>query len=197
MNQMNLVKKLWSKAFILLPLLLVLIFAVGCTPQPPAPPSEPPEPQEQVEEPPQQAGWESVSLYYADEQSDRLVEENRSLALEGREPAVAVLEELIEGPEFPAHGRTVPADVKVRGVQIEGGVAAADFSGELRTSHWGGSTGEILTVYSIVNTLAQLPGVEQVQILIEGEMVDTLVGHLELMEPLSPDWGLVAPQATP
>lgn len=191
MNLMNMVKKIWSRAFILLPLLFVLTFAAGCVPQPAAP-TPPPDPEEQVEEPPQ-TEWESVTLYYADEQSDRLVEENRSLALEGRELAVAVLEELIEGPDFPAHGRTVPADVKVRGVQIEGSVAAADFSGELRSSHWGGSTGEILTVYSIVNTLAKLPGVEQVQILIEGKPVDTLAGHLELMEPLSPDWGLVAP----
>ena len=196
MNPMNLVKKLWSKAFMLLPVLLLLIFVASCAPQPPAPqlpaPQPLPEPEEEVEEP-QQAEWEAVTLYYADEQSDRLVEENRSLALEGREPAVAVLEELIEGPDFPAHGRTLPADTKVRGVQIENGVAAADFSAELRSSHWGGSTGEILTVYSIVNTLAELPGVEQVQILIEGEKIDTLVGHLELMEPLSPDWGLVAP----
>ncbi len=191
MKPMNLIKKMWFKSLILLPLLLflLLVLVAGCAPQAPAPPE--PEPEEQVEE--SQAEWEAVTLYYADDQSERLVEENRSLALEGREPAVAVLEELIEGPDFPAHGRTIPADVKVLGVQINGGIAEADFSEELRSSHWGGSTGEILTVYSIVNTLAELPGVEQVQILIEGETVDTLVGHLELMEPLSPDWGLVAP----
>lgn len=193
MKPMDVIKKMWFKSFILLPLLLLLLLVMvaGCAPQDPAPPEPEPEPEEQVEEP--QTEWEAVTLYYADEQSDRLVEENRSLALEGREPAVTVLEELIEGPDLPAHGRTIPADVKVLGVQIKDGIAIADFSEELRSSHWGGSTGEIITVYSIVNTLAELPGVEQVQILIEGEKVDTLVGHLELMEPLSPDWGLVAP----
>ena len=195
MKLMNFIKKMCFRSFFLLPLLLLLLLLLvaGCAPQPPAPPEPEPEEEleEQVEEP--QTEWEAVTLYYADDQSERLVEENRSLALEGREPAVAVLEELIEGPDFPAHGRTIPADVKVLGVQINGGIAEADFSEELRSSHWGGSTGEILTVYSIVNTLAELPGVEQVQILIEGETVDTLVGHLELMEPLSPDWGLVAP----
>lgn len=181
--------------FVLLLILLLLAFVWGCAPQAPAPPDSPqpaPQPEEEVEEEPS-AKMEEFSLYFADEQSERLVEEKRSLELDDRKPAVAVLEELIEGPLSPSHGRTIPDDVKIRDVQIGGGLARADFSMELRSSHWGGSTGEILTVYSIVNTLAELPGVEYVQILIEGEAVETLVGHLELTEPLSPDWGMVAP----
>ncbi|MEW5919445.1 MAG: GerMN domain-containing protein [Bacillota bacterium] len=191
-------KKILMRSFTLGALLFLLLgFLTGCAPREAPTPPSPPATEEKDKELQPDGNWRAVSLYFADEQSDRLVKEERSLALEGREPAVAVLEELIEGPEYPAHGRTIPPDVKVRDVKIGGGVAAADFSEELRTSHWGGSTGEILTVYSIVNTLAELPGVERVQILIEGEVVDTLVGHLELLEPLSPDWGLVAPRAAP
>lgn len=177
--------------------MLLLAYGTGCAPrQVPAPPL-PPAAEEDEQDLLPDGGWQAITLYFADEQSDRLVREERSLALEGREVAVAVLEELIEGPEYPAHGRTIPRDVKVRGVEMAGGIARANFSEELRANHWGGSTGEILTVYSIVNTLAELPGVQQVQILIEDETVETLVGHLELMEPLSPDWGLVAPRAAP
>ncbi len=177
--------------------IISLALAAGCasrqTPLPPAPPAAEENTQEQ--QPPEEAE-QTVSLYFADEQSEKLVKEERSLILADREPAVAVLEELVKGPAHPAHGRTVPADVKVRAVKIAGGVAEADFSEELRSSHWGGSTGEILTVYAIVHTLAELPGVERVQILIEGERVETLAGHLELLEPLEPDWGLVAPRGT-
>jgi len=174
---------------LLLPLFLP---AAGCAPgETPAPP--PAAEKDDAALPPAEAEPQTVILYFADEQADRLVREERQFVLAGRERAVAVLEELIEGPAYPAHGRTIPPDVKVLGVKIAGGIADADFSKELRSSHWGGSTGEIFTVYSIVHTLAELPGVELVQIRIEGEIVETLVGHLELREPLSPDPGLVAP----
>ena len=178
-------------AIILLALLLIL--PASCRPrEAPAPPSAPGG--EEGEKLPSEAQERfTATLYFADGQADRLVPEERLIVLAGKEPAVAVLEELIEGPEHPAHGRTVPPDVQVLGVEIRRGIAAANFSEELRSSHWGGSTGEILTVYAIVNTLAELPGIEQVQILIAGEKVETLVGHLELGEPLAPDMGLVSP----
>lgn len=191
MNLLREINKHVPAILLLTALLLSVGFGAGCAPQAPEQPPEPPDPQEEVDEPPQKE-WEAVTLYYADAQSDGLVGEERSLALEGREVAFAVLEELIEGPDLPAHGKTIPADTRVLGVEIKDGVAMADFSEELRSSHWGGSTGEIMTVYSIVNTLAELPEVDYVQILIEGETVDTLVGHENLSQPLSPDWGLVA-----
>lgn len=184
-----------NKIFLLtLALLLLLILpAAGCAPgEVPAPP--PPAAEREDEAlPPAEAERQTVILYFADAQFDQLVREERQIALAGREKAVAVLEALIEGPAYPDHGRTIPSDVKVLGVKIGGGIADADFSEELRSSHWGGSTGEIFTVYSIVNSLAELPGVKLVQIRIEGEIVETLVGHLELGKPLSPDIGLIAP----
>ncbi|HAP31871.1 MAG TPA: hypothetical protein DCQ14_02260 [Firmicutes bacterium] len=174
-------------------MLLLPLLPAGCapgeTPALPPPAAE----KEDATLPPAEAERQTVILYFADAQFDRLVREERQIILAGREKAVAVLEELIEGPAYPAHGKTIPSDVKVLGVKIGGGIADADFSEELYSSHWGGSAGESFTVYSIVNTLAELPGVEQVQIRIEGEIVETLVGHLVLSEPLSPDPGLVAP----
>ena len=196
MNQLKSGKKvlpLTLAMMLLLLLLSLLLPAAGCAPgEVPVPP--PPAAEKDDEGlPPAEAERQTVILYFAGEQADRLVREERQVALAGRERAVAVLEELIKGPAYPAHGRTIPPDVKVLGVKITEGIADADFSEELRSSHWGGSTGEIFTVYSIVNTLAELPGVELVQIRIEGEIVETLVGHMELREPLSPDPGLVAP----
>ncbi|HEY8497940.1 MAG TPA: GerMN domain-containing protein, partial [Limnochordales bacterium] len=58
--------------------------------------------------------------------------------------------------------------------------------------HWGGTTGELLTVYGIVNTLTQLPGIRQVQIVVEGRPVETLAGHVDLTQPLEADPSLVA-----
>jgi len=180
-------KKLLVLGAVLFIFVLLAYLGTGCAVN-----DEPvPEPEdEEVEEPaePEEPTTESVVLYFATEQADKLVKEERELETVTLE---AVLEELIAGPQDPGLGRTMPADVKVLGVEVEDGVALADFSEELRSSHWGGSTGEILTVYSVVNTLAERPEVERVRFLIEGQEIDTLVGHLSLEEPVEPDWELV------
>lgn len=141
----------------------------------------------------QQEGAESVVLYFADNHTACLVKEERDITEEADDPMLFALGALIEGPMNSDLGRTIPADVKVLDISIAEEIAQVNFSRELQTSHWGGSTGEILTVYSIVNTLSQFPEIKQVKILIDGEEIETLVGHMELDKPLEPDYGLVSP----
>ena len=120
-----------------------------------------------------------------------LAGEEREINAGDKDFQVAVLEELIKGPQNPSLGATIPPDVQVLGVTVEEkGTAVVDFSRELLTSHWGGSMGEIMTVYSVVNTLSSLPGIEQVKFLVEGEEIETLTGHLDISEPVEPDWDL-------
>jgi len=108
-------------------------------------------------------------------------------------PARAALEELIDGALPEGCQRPLPAGAAVRGLRIDGDVAVADFSRELLTDFHGGSDNEGVTIYAIVNTLASLPGVSRAQILVEGERVDTLGGHLDIRYPLSPNDELVVP----
>jgi spore germination protein GerM len=71
------------------------------------------------------------------------------------------------------------------------GEAYVDLSREVVTSHTGGSTNELLTIYTIVHALtANLPAISAVQILVEGREVETLAGHVNLQRPLAqnPDW---------
>ena len=57
-----------------------------------------------------------------------------------------------------------------------------------KQNHPGGTTNEILTVYSLVSALtSNLPAVTGVQILIDGKEVDTLAGHLDLRRPIEQD----------
>jgi len=51
--------------------------------------------------------------------------------------------------------------------------------------HPGGSAGELITVYSVVNTLTELPGVKEVRWLIDGQAVESLAGHLDLSRPVA------------
>lgn len=133
----------------------------------------------------------SATLYFANEMGDKLVMEDRSIEAVERDISLTILEELIKGPLNPELNRTVPTGVKILGLSVNKGIAAIDFSEEIRSGHWGGSTGEILTVYSIVDTITELPEIEQVRFLIEGEEIETLAGHLDLSEPVHPDEGLI------
>lgn len=78
------------------------------------------------------------------------------------------------------------------------GDAFVDLSKEAVANHRGGSLDELFAVYAIVNTLTvNLPAVKHVQILIDGQEVDTLAGHVDLRHPLARNltWvGARAPQ---
>ena len=69
--------------------------------------------------------------------------------------------------------------------------AYVDFSPDISTKHWGGTTGETCTVYSIVNTIVKnFPEVKSVQLLIDGEIYETLAGHIDLRNPLREKEGI-------
>ena len=86
----------------------------------------------------------------------------------------------------------VPAGTSLRALFIsDRGDAYVDLTREVMTSHPGGTTSELLTVYTIVNALtANLPAVRAVQMLVDGKEVDTLAGHIDLRRPIekNPEW---------
>jgi spore germination protein GerM len=79
----------------------------------------------------------------------------------------------------------------VLSVSVADGIATVDFSPELVSEFRGGSDNEGVTVYAIVNTLASLPTVDKVHILVEGRAVNTVGGHLDVSQPLNFDDELV------
>ena len=110
-------------------------------------------------------------------------------------PAVAraALRQLCRGPS-PDSGlvRTMPPGTVLRNIRIKDGLATVDFSRELKSGQSGGATDELLTVYSIVDTLTQFPTVHRVQILVEGKRLQTLAGHLDIGGPLRRDESMLA-----
>lgn len=55
----------------------------------------------------------------------------------------------------------------------------ADFTEEITLNHKGGTTGEYLTVYSIVNTVFyNFPEIKGVKLLVDGKERETLTGHI-------------------
>jgi len=92
-----------------------------------------------------------------------------------------VLNTLLAGP-VDAELRTLPPDALLLAFYLlPDGTAVADFSEALATSVPSGIVSEQLAVNSITRTLeANVPRVQRVKILIHGQEVETLAGHLDL-----------------
>jgi len=92
-----------------------------------------------------------------------------------------VLNTLLAGP-VDAESRTLPPDASLLAFYLlPDGTAIADFSEALATSIPSGIVSEQLAVNSIARTLeANVAQVQRLKILIHGQEVETLAGHLDL-----------------
>ncbi len=134
-----------------------------------------------------------IRLFFAAPSADKLQEEERPIprAASFVEEAKRTLEELIKGPQSDLNA-TIPSDVRLRQLYVDArGIAYVDFTRDLQTKHPGGSGGELLTIYSIVDTLsANFDEIQQVKILVEGSEILTLAGHIDSRHPFKPRYSL-------
>jgi hypothetical protein len=135
-----------------------------------------------------------ASIYFADPQGDYLMKEVREIDIKGTltDQARDLIEALISGPR-KGGVPTLPPRTALRGLSIDQhGTARVDFSVELIRGHPGGSSAEIMTIYSVVNSLVlNFPQIQRVKILIQGKERETLVGHISINEPLEADLKLI------
>lgn len=178
------------KSVLFLGVILMLVLAAGCSGDPSAQDKQAGNMQGEAADPvtavdPKPNSEEvTLNLYFADDQAMNLVLEQRTVPSEGKALGVLMIEELIKGPQKAGLHPTIPSEAKLLSLELADGVAYVNFSKEMQTKHWGGSTGELITVYSIVYTLAELPEVDRVQFLIEGKKQEAIWGHLDTMEPV-------------
>ena len=130
-----------------------------------------------------------VNLYFSDSQAMYLVPEKRKISQIPSLARQAVIE-LIKGPENSDLYPTIPEGTQVNEVYIADDIAYVDLSEEVFKNHPGGSSGELMTVYSMVNTLTEIPPIKSVQILVAGNERESLVGHVDISRPLlrEEDW---------
>ena len=97
--------------------------------------------------------------------------------------AKQVLNTLLAGPIDP-EARTLPADAALLAFYLlPDGTGVADFSESMSTSIPSGIQSEQMAVDSITRTLeANVPQVQRLRILIHGQEMDTLAGHLDLTQ---------------
>ncbi len=127
-----------------------------------------------------------ITLYFSDENAQYLVPESRKIKPTDYSAKQSIVE-LIKGPKNNSLYPTIPQTTKVNALYVSDRIAYIDFSSEIIEDHPGGSTGELLTIYSIVMTLTSFPDIDKVQFLVDGNSGETLVGHVDTSVPLERD----------
>ena len=135
-------------------------------------------------------GSTEISLYFADPEVLKLSTEKRTISQAANtvEQVRLTVVELTKGPTT-ALASTIPAGTLVRTVFLdEKGCAYVDFSRAISEKHPGGTTGELVTIASIVSTLtANFPEeIRKVRILIDGREAETIAGHIDISRPIFP-----------
>jgi hypothetical protein len=137
----------------------------------------------------------SVKLYFESPDQSGLLPEDRSLPFSSdlSRQLRTVVEELVRGSTTGLVSPLAP-DTKVLDVFVSArGVAFVSLSKQAAAGLPGGSMAELLTVYSVVNSItANFPAVKRVQILLDDRPVTTFAGHVDVSRPLPADMTFVA-----
>ncbi|MFP4082728.1 MAG: GerMN domain-containing protein [Candidatus Aminicenantes bacterium] len=136
-----------------------------------------------------------ITLFFPSEEDALLHTERREIRAHRSEDQQAkqAVEELLKGSK-DGYLSPFPEETRLRELYITGeGVAYVDFSRELEQNHLSGSTSEMATVFSIVNSLTyNFKSIKKVFILIDGGERETLGGHISLVHPFFPQYDLIA-----
>lgn len=195
-------RSLKSLVFIIVLTLLTGAFLIGCNStqtqveKPSDNPSTPPENTETPSTPPGETPSTptpqsiEVTLYYPNDQASGLVAAKRNVSATDQELIKAIFQELATPPS--GSEKPIPSGTKLLSSSVStDGIATIDLSQEFQTNFNGGSAGEQMTLYSIVNTLTTLPNINSVQFLLAGDKHPGILGHIDTSEPIKADKGLI------
>ncbi len=110
----------------------------------------------------------SITLYFANKKGTKLVQEvqevhySSNISLEK-----LVLEQLLKGPSKEGLRPAIPEDTKLLGVSLSDGVCFVNLNEGFLSQNF--DVSEPIVIYSIVNSLAELPSVNKVQISVNGD----------------------------
>lgn len=117
----------------------------------------------------------SITLYFANEAGDGLIAVNRKKAYNTNIPLERlIVEQLIQGPGSEVEGIAFPTinpDTKVLSVRTKDGICYVNLDNNFLNQNFNVSAD--VTIYSLVNSLAELSNINKVQISINGDTSGT------------------------
>jgi len=144
---------------------------------------------------PEEETRKEVVLFFQKKDDDLLGPEKR-LILPGTsviDQGKQVIAELIAGPRARGLLPTIPDRTTILGLYLDrGGTAYLDLSDDFVSGPPGGSSEDLATVFSIVDSLTyNLPEIKRVRFLVGGEEREALNSHLDLRRAWLKDMSIV------
>lgn len=134
---------------------------------------------------------QEVTFYYPDDAVMYLCPETILVSTRETEFLEAIVKTLINGPVDPNLNPSISGKADVLSATLKDKTCTVDLSKEFALHNTGGSTKETMAVYSIVNTLCGIDGIEKVKINIDGNESPDFGGHFDLSQPFEPDFSIV------
>ena len=110
-----------------------------------------------------------VTLYFTDKKGKKLYAETRKASMSDNSIEKTVITELIKGPISDDYYETIPRNAGLISIETTEEVCFVNFTGGFIEGLESGSDEERIAVYSVVNSLTRIAGIEKVQILIDGK----------------------------
>lgn len=131
-----------------------------------------------------------VKLYFVDSEMLRLLPVEIYISdTTPQKKAQAVIDELIQGrDDNPKILRTIPNIKNCMSVKVKDTTAYVDISKEMTEAHPDSRELELLTVYSIVNSLTGIEGITTVRFTIDHEVSKDFMGYIDMRETFIPDY---------
>lgn len=109
-----------------------------------------------------------INLYYNNEDNSEILVEERTVQMpRGKTLSQVAVEELLKGPTKEGLKSNIPKGTRLLELKVDNKQATVNFSKEF--ARFPGVMAESFVVISVVNTLADLPEIEKVLILVEGK----------------------------
>ena len=131
-----------------------------------------------------------IKTYFVDAEMMRLIPVSTSVPRTSAErTARYVLDALIEGhDDNPKIRRLIPREKNCMTVKVKDKIAYVDLKSNMFASRVNGRDLEILTVYSIVNSLTNIDGIVNVRFTVDGEVKKDFMGYVDMRETFIPDY---------
>jgi len=126
---------------------------------------------------------ETIKGYYTDPDLTQLIEKEVEITYpkeDGGKKYLAALEALGTAPDSDV--KPLLKDWAFNGAALtEDGTLNVDISGKNDYNY--GSTGEDFSIKAITRTLFQFEEVKKIQLLVDGQIVESLMGHIDINQP--------------
>ena len=139
-----------------------------------------------------------VILYFPNPSAECVVPEHRVVSKAQDEKLEEVIfRELQKGPHEYGKEPIIPEGTRLLSSEVKDGICYLNLSREFVDNNPGGTAYETVLINSIVNSLTELPYIEKVQFLIEGEVREVYT-HLVFDEPFERNESFIrTPENTP